>query len=37
MMLNRRNCVAIGCCLPTVPIQIIIIIEIIENVLMSPV
>ena len=31
MMPNRRNCVAIGCCLPTVPIRIIIIIEILSS------
>ena len=31
MMPNRRNCVAIGCCLPTVPIRIIIIIEILRT------
>ena len=30
MMPNRRNCVAIGCCPPTVPTRIIIIIEIIN-------
>ena len=31
MMPNRRNCVAIGCCFPTVPIRIIIIIEILRT------